>query len=184
VHNVAPKVTPSKIAAVQPQIHSTAVLIITPSFQGYTSQSSQGIHQFNYHLGESAATALQDLVTNSFDHVTIQHLNDAEVMRWLVAPPDASAADVLLVPYFATGGAKQSLFTVSADVQIRLDVRSYRGGATYSWIGQGHTTRAMSSRRGLTGSALEQALQALSDSLGAHRGDLESRAREQSAPGP
>jgi hypothetical protein len=127
VHNVAPKVTPSKIPSVQPPIHSRAVLIITPSFESYTSQSSEGIHQFNYYLGKSAAGALQNLVTTSFDHAVIQRLSDAEVIRWLVAPPDASAADVLLVPYFASGGAKQGLFTVSADVQIRLDVRSYRG---------------------------------------------------------
>jgi hypothetical protein len=173
-HNVAPKVTPTKIAAVQPPIHARAILMITPSFETYTTQSSQGINHYNYQLGHSAAGALQDLVSGSFDHGTTQRLSDAEVIRWLAAPADTSAADLLLVPYFETGGVKKGLLTQSADVRLRLDARSYRGGgATYSWTALGHTGRAVTSLRGLTGSALEQALGALSDSLGAHRGDLE-----------
>lgn len=172
-HNVAPKVTPSKIAAVQPPIHARAILILTPSFESYVSQSSEGFQHYNYQLGQSASGALQDMVTSSFEHGTTQHLSDAEVIRWLSAPPDTSAADLLLVPYFETGGAKQGFFTISADVRIRLDVRSYHGGTTYSWAALGHTGRAVSSRRGLTGSALEQALSGLSDSLAAHRAQLE-----------
>jgi hypothetical protein len=178
-HNVAPKVTPSRIASVQPPIHSRALLVLTPSFESYTSESQEGIHHFNYHLGASASAALQDLVTASFDSAVVQRVGDADLMRLLTAPPDASAAAVMLVPHFSTGGAREGFFTVSADVALRLDVRSARG-STYSWTGLGHTSRAVSSRRGLTGSALEQALQALSDSLGAHRADLEGGP----APGP
>jgi len=174
-HNVAPKVTPAKIAAVQPAIHARAILIITPSFETYTTQSSQGLHHYNYQLGQSAAGALQDLVASSFDRGATQRLSDAEVIRWLAAPPDTSAADLLLVPSFETGGVKKGLFTESADVRLRLDVRLYRGGATYSWTALGHTGRAISSLRGLTGSALEQALRGLADSLGAHRGNLEGQ---------
>jgi len=172
-HTVTPKITPSKIAAVQPPIHSRAILVITPSFEAYTSQSSQGFHHYNYQLGQSASGALQDLVTNSFDHGTVQHVTDAEVIQWLAAPPDTTAADLLLVPYFETGGTKQGLFKVSSDVRLRLDVRPYRGKGTYSWAAEGHTGRVMSSRKGLTGSALEQALTGLSDSLAAHRAQLE-----------
>lgn len=176
-HNVAPKVTPAKIAAVQPPIRARAVLIITPSFETYTTQSSQGIHHYNYQLGQSAAAALQDLVASSFDHGATQRLSDAELIRWLAAPPDTSAADLLLVPYFETGGVKKGLFTQSADVRLRLDVRLYRGG-TYSWTAVGHTGRAISSLRGLTGSALEQALRGVADSLAAHRGQLEANAAQ------
>jgi len=177
-HNVAPKVTTAKIAAVQPPIRARAILIITPSFETYTTQSSQGIHHYNYQLGQSAAAALQDLVASSFDHGATQRLSDAEVIRWLAAPADTSAADLLLVPYFETGGVKKGLFTQSADVRLRLDVRLYRGGVTYSWTAVGHTGRAISSLRGLTGSALEQALRGAADSLGAHRGQLEGSAAQ------
>ena len=172
-HSVAPKVTPAKIAAVQPPIHARAILIITPSFETYTTQSSQGLQHYNYQLGQSAAGALQDVVAGSFDHGATQRLSDAEVIRWLAAPPDTGAADLLLVPYFETGGVKKGLLSQSADVRLRLDVRLYRGGVTYSWTAVGHTGRAVTSLRGLTGSALEQALSGLSDSLGAHRAQLE-----------
>jgi len=172
-HNVVPKVTPTKIAAVQPPIHARAILIIASSFENYTSESSQGVHRFIYHMGQSAAAALQDLVNGSFDHAATQRLSDAEVVRWLAAPPDTSAADLLLVPYLESGGARQGVFKNSSDVRLRLDVRSYRGGATYSWTAVGQASGAFSSRKGLTGGALEQALRALSDSLGAHRAQLE-----------
>jgi hypothetical protein len=173
-HNVTPKVTPSKIAAVQPPIRARAILIITPSFETYTTQSSQGLHHYNYELGKSASGALQDLVASSFAQGTTQRLSDADVIRWLAAPSDTGAADLLLVPYFETGGVKHGLFTESADVRLRLDARSYRGGGTYSWVALGHTGRAITSSRGLTGSALEQALRGVADSLAAHRAQLET----------
>ena len=65
------------------------------------------------------------------------------------------------------------VFTVSSVVRIRLDVRPYRSATTYSWSSTGHTSRALSSHRGLAGNSLEQALNGLSDSLSAYRAHLE-----------
>lgn len=175
-HNVAPKVTPAKIAAVQPPIRARAIMLITPSFETYVTTSSQGIHKYNYHMGESAARALTDMVTASFQHAEVKRVGDADLMQWLSGPADTSVADLLLVPRFDVGGYSQGVFSVSSDVRLRLDVRPYRGAATYSWISVGHTSRAFSSLRGLTGSSLEQALNGLSDSLSAHRASLEVNA--------
>lgn len=175
-HNVAPKVTPAKVAAVQPAIRARAIMLITPSFETYVTTSSQGIHKYNYHMGESAARALTDMVTASFQHAEVKRVGDADLMQWLSGPADTSVADLLLVPRFDVGGYSQGVFTESSDVRMRLDVRPYRGTATYSWISVGHTSRAFSSLRGLTGSSLEQALNGLSDSLSAHRASLEVNA--------
>jgi hypothetical protein len=172
-HNVAPKVTPSKIAAVKPPIHARAILLITPSFETYTSESSQGIHKYNYHLGQSAAAALKDLVTGSFDQAETQQVSEAEGIQWLSAAPDTGRADLILIPHFETGGASQRLLDIVAEVRLRMDIRSLRAGTTQSLTAAGRTARAMSSLRGLTGSALEQALSNLSDSLSAHRSELE-----------
>ncbi len=173
-HNVAPKVTPAKIAAVQPPIRARALLLITPSFETYTTTSSRGIHKYNYHMGESATRALSDMVTASFTHADVRHIGDADLMQWLSGPADTTVADVLLIPRFDVGGFSQGLFTESSDVRIRLDVRPYRGTTTYSWSSSGHTSRAISSLRGLTGSSLEQALNGLSDSLSSNRAHLET----------
>lgn len=175
-HNVAPKVTPAKVAAVQPAIRARAIMLITPSFETYVTTSSQGIHKYNYHMGESAARALTDMVTASFQHAEVKRVGDADLMQWLSGPADTSVADLLLVPRFDVGGYSQGVFTESSDVRLRLDVRPYRGASTYSWISVGHTSRAFSSLRGLTGSSLEQALNGLSDSLSAHRASLEVNA--------
>jgi hypothetical protein len=172
-HQVAPKITPEKIAAVQPPIHARALMLLTPSFEEYVTTSSEGIHKFNYHMGESAARALIDMVNASFTHAEVKRVGDADLMTWLSGPADTTLADLLLVPRFDAGGTGQGLFTVSSDVRIRLDVRPYRGTATYSWSSGGHTSRAFSSHRGLAGSSLEQALNGLSDSLSAHRAHLE-----------
>jgi hypothetical protein len=172
-HNVAPKITPAKIAAVQPPIRARAIMLITPSFETYVTTSSQGIHKYNYHMGESATLGLTDLVTASFQHAEIKRVGDADLMQWLSGPADTAVADVLLVPRFDVGGFSQGVFTESSDVRIRLDVRPYRGTSTFSWSSTGHTSRAFSSLRGLTGSSLEQALNGLSDSLTAHRAQLD-----------
>lgn len=174
VHNVDPKVTPAKIPAVQPPIHSRALLLITPSFETYVTTSSQGVHTYNYNMGASAARALVALVNSSFESAATRRVGDADLMQWLAGPPDTTVADVLLMPHFDLGAFGQGFFSSSSDVQIRLDVRSYHSTATYSWISSGHTERAFSSLRGLTGNALEQALGGLSDSLSAHRAYLEN----------
>ena len=172
-HNVDPKVTPAKIPSVQPPIASRALLLIPTSFETYTTQSSSGVHRWNYHLGKSVAAALADMVAQSFAKSETQHLADAELFRRLSAPADTSQADVLLVPYFESGGARERAFDAVAEARLRLDVRSFRTGETFAWTAVGRSARVLSSRKGLTGSALEQALGALSDSLTAHRGDLE-----------
>jgi hypothetical protein len=172
-HNVAPKVTPAKVAVVQPPIRARALLLITPSFESYVTQSSVGIHKYNYQMGESATLALTDLVKGSFERAEVRRVGDADLMQWLSGPADTSIADLLLVPRFDVGGTSQGAFTISSDVRLRLDVRPYRGSTTYSWSSLGHTSRAFSSHRGLTGSSLEQALNGLTDSLTAHRAHLE-----------
>ncbi|PYO90584.1 MAG: hypothetical protein DMD58_06700 [Gemmatimonadetes bacterium] len=172
-HQVAPKVTPTKIAAVQPPIQARALMLITPSFEDYTTTSSQGFHKFNYHMGTSAALALTDMVKASFTSAEVRRVGDADLMQWLSGPADTSVADLLLVPRFDAGATGQGVFTVSSDVRIRLDVRPYRSATTYSWSSTGHTSRALSSHRGLAGNSLEQALNGLSDSLSAYRAHLE-----------
>jgi hypothetical protein len=172
-HNVDPKITPAKIAAVQPPINARALMLLTPSFEDYMTTSSEGIHKFNYHMGTSAALALTDMVKASFTHAEIRRVGDADLMQWLSGPADTTVADLLLVPRFDQGGTGQGFFTVSSDVRLRLDVRPYRSTTTYSWSSTGHTSRAFSSHRGLAGSSLEQALNGLSDSLSAHRAHLE-----------
>ena len=172
-HNVVPKVTPQKIPSVQPPINSRALLLLTTSFEGYTTQSSSGVHHYNYRLGQSVAAALSDLIAQSFARGETRHLADAEVLQWLSAPADTSTADLLLIPYFESGGARERAFDAVAEARFRVDVRSLRSKETFAWTVAGRSARVWSSRKGLTGSALEQALQALSDTLAAHRADLE-----------
>jgi hypothetical protein len=172
-HNVMPKISPAKVPAVQPQIRSHAVLLITNSFQSYTTQSSNGIHSYNYHLGESVSAALQDMIAQSFSQAETRHLADAEVLQWLSAPADTNVADLLLVPYFESGSMRDKAIKLVADARLRVDVRSLRTGQTFSLTSVGRSARAFSSLKGLTGTALEAALRSLSDSLGAQRRDLE-----------
>jgi hypothetical protein len=172
-HNVMPKITPAKVPAVQPPIQSRAVLLITNSFQSYTTQSSSGIHSYNYHLGESIAAALEDMIKQSFVQAETRHLPDAEVLQWLSAPADTNVADLLLVPHFESGSFQDKAIKMVADARLRMDVRSLRTGQTFSLTSVGRSARAFSSLKGLTGTALEGALRTLSDSLGAHRAELE-----------
>ena len=64
---------------------------------------------------------------------------------------------------------------IQAEVKLRLSVRDLHRGKTFSWVSLGGSTRVVSSRGGLTGSALENSLNAQSDTLAAHRTDLETR---------
>jgi hypothetical protein len=176
-HNVMPKISPAKVPAVHPPIQSHALLLITTSFQSYTTQSSSGIHSYNYHLGESVAAALDDMIRESFVRAETRHVGDAEVLQWLSAPADTSVADVLLVPYFESGGFQERAVNMVADARLRMDVRSLRTGQTLSLTATGRSARAFSSLKGLTGTALEVALRSLSDSLAAHRGELEVASR-------
>ncbi len=174
VHQVNPTVTPAKIPPVAPPIQARALLLISPSFEGYLSESSSGVHQFRYHYGEAATVALSELVTQSFSATEIRHLTDVEVLPLLAGPADTSQADVLLVPAFESAGARERFLDIVAEVKLRLNARSLRTGTIFTWVTLGGTARVVSSRGGLTGSALEEALSAMSDSLAAHRTELEA----------
>jgi hypothetical protein len=176
VHQVSPTVTPARVPAVSPPIQARALLLIAPSFGKYVSASSSGPQQFRYHFGESATPVLNDLVRRSFTKGETRYLSDAEVLQWLTAPTDTTVADLLLVPTFEAAGAHDRILDVQAEVRLRLNVRSLHAGTTQSWVTLGGTTRVVSSRGGLTGSALEEALRALSDTLAAHRVELEAKA--------
>lgn len=174
-HNVMPKVTPEKIPAVEPPIASRALLLLPPSFEMYGLQESNGIHKWRYHLGEAMAGGLADLVGKSFVHGEARHVPDDEVLRWLTGPPDTAGADLLLVPHFEEGDMAEGLLKTRAEARLRLDVRSFRTGRTLSWRIAGRKSSMFQSMKGLTGNAIEQALRGLSDSLAAHRKELEAR---------
>jgi hypothetical protein len=173
MHNVMPKITPAKVPSVEPRIESRALLLLSASFEQYGIQESNGIRKWRYHYGEAMAAALTDLVTQSFTQGDVRHMSDAEVLQWLTAAPDTSLADVLLVPYFEEGGRTDRLFDTVAEARLRLDARTLPANLTYSWVAHGRTARAFTSRKGLTGNTLEQVLRALSDSLSAHRSELQ-----------
>lgn len=173
-HNVMPKVTPAKVPSVVPPIEAHALLLLSPSFQDYGVQESNGFHKWRYHLGEAAAAALSDLVSQSFTRGEARAVTDAEILQWLTAPPDTSIADVLLVPHFDEGGNTDRVFDTVSEARLRLEARTLPGNRTYSWVAAGRTARVLTSRRGLSGNTLEQVLRALSDSLAAHRADLEA----------
>lgn len=174
MHNVMPKITPAKVPSVEPRIDARALLLLSPSFEGYGVQESNGFHKWRYHLGEAAAAALTDLVSRSFTRGETRGVTDAELLQWLTAPADTSVADVLLVPRFEEGGHTDRLFDTVSEARLRLDARTLSDNHTYSWVASGRTARAFSSRKGLTGNTLEQVLHALSDSLAAHRAELEA----------
>lgn len=172
-HNVDPKVTPAKIPAVSPPINARALLLVPPSFEEYVSTTTEGVHTYKYQYGKTVTAALADLIKGSFVSGETRHVADADILAWLSGPVDTMTADLLLVPYFEKGDARTRMFDLKAELRVRLDGRSYRSGGTFSWTGEGSTTRAFTSRGGLTGSALEEALKGLSDSLLAHRSELE-----------
>jgi len=173
-HNVMPKVTPAKVPSVAPPIEARALLLLSPSFQAYRAQESDGLHKWRYHLGEAAAVALSDLVSRSFTRGEVRMVTDSEILQWLTAPADTSIADVLLVPHFEGGGTTDRVFDTVSEARLRLEARTMPGNLTYSWVAAGRTARVLTSRRGLSGNTLEQVLRALSDSLGAHRADLQA----------
>jgi len=174
-HNVDPRITPARVGAVQPPLRARALMLITPSFEGYVTQSQTGIHHYNYQLGTSATVALSTMIGESFEHVDVRRMTDAESVQWLAAAPDTTVADCLIVPRFERGGYSEGLTTSSVDVRLRLDVRSWRTGAVHTYASAGRSARVFSSRGGLAGSALEQAVAALADTLSAHRAELDVR---------
>ena len=57
---------------------------------------------------------------------------------------------------------------------LRLDAKVLRTGRAFSWTGEGGTARGITSQKGHTGSALQEALTALRDSIAVHRNELEA----------
>ena len=172
-HSVAPEVTPTRVGTVQPAIQARVLLVLTPTFERYTTESQAGIHHYVVHLGESGSKALQDMVGASFQHLEVQHVSEAALPQWLALPGDTGRADLVLVPNFTGSFARVRFFDFATDVALQLEVRCYRTGATYSWVGTGHATRAFGGWSGMTGSALELAVAALADTLSSNRGKLE-----------
>ena len=171
--NVVPRISPAKVPGVQPPIRSRVLLLVTPSFQNFEADESDGPNRWRYHLGESMAAALSDFVAKSFTEGRTQRVSDAEVLQWLASSPDTATTDLLLVPYFEAGAMRERLFDKVAEARFRLDGRSLRTGRTYSWRVQGRTASFWSSDRGLAGNVLEHLVQALRDTLATHRSELE-----------
>jgi len=190
---------PGNIPRVSPPIRARAQLLLTPSFEEYLSEGKAGFHEYRTRYGKAAVKELSALVTESFVSTKIRHVKDAEAMSLLAGPADTSVADLLLVPVFESAGARgrftpgdstfttqidvgegiivdlppPDMMTMMADVTLRLNARSLRTGRTFTWVTSGGTGWVLNSWGGLTGSALEEALHALSDSLAAHRAELE-----------
>lgn len=195
-HMVHPRVMPGKIPPASPPIRARTLLIITPSFEEYLSEGKPDFEGVSTRFGQAAAQALSALVTRSFAAAEVRRLTDEEAQALLVGAADTSLADLLLVPSFESAGARgrstpgediyvaEDLveggvpvelqgFEMRADVILRLDARSLRTGSSFAWVTVGDTGWIMNSWGKLTGSALEQALRALTDSLAAHRAELE-----------
>ena len=194
VVHFTPAVTPQKIPPVSPRIRARALLLITPSFETYLSREKNGVQQV-FHYGEAGARALSALVTESFTVVEIRRVA-ADVQPLIAGPADTSVADILLVPSFQSARARLRLTEgdptyirsayvdslqvgsamsgdISASVTLRLNARSLRTGRTFTWLTVGGTGPLHTSWGRATGLALEVALHALSDSLAAHRAELE-----------
>jgi len=194
VVHFTPAVTPQKIPPVSPRIRARALLLITPSFETYLSREKNGVQQV-FHYGEAGARALSALVTESFTVVEIRRVV-ADVQPLIAGPADTSVADILLVPSFQSARARLRLTEgdptyirsayvdslqvgsamsgdMSASVTLRLNARSFRTGRTFTWLTVGGTGPLHTSWGRATGLALEVALHALSDSLAAHRAELE-----------
>jgi hypothetical protein len=197
VIHFTPTVTPQKIPPVSPRIQARALLLITPSFEEHLSREKNGVQQV-FHYGAPAARALSALVTESFAAVEIRRLADAEVPPLLASMADSSVADLLLVPSFESTRARlrlteedpiyirspyiaDSLFVgsvtsgeIMAEVTLRLTARSLHSGRRFTWVTMGGTGPVHTSWGRAASLALEAALHVLSDSLAAHRAELEA----------
>lgn len=173
VNQVTPSVSPEKVPPVTPPIHARAVLLLTPSFMQYESEFWTGEQWYRYHYGEAAREALSDLLAESFTDLEIRRVAEVDALSALAAPADTSLGDILLVPSLERAGTRQRAFDQKAEVLLRLDARSLRNGTVFVWRAGGGTARLITSQRGLSGSALEKALAAVSDSLAARRAELE-----------
>src|SRR6266571_181462 len=190
-----PAVTPQKIPPVSPRIRARALLLITPSFESYLSREKSGVQRV-FHYGEAGAKALSALVTESFTVVEIKRIAAADVQPLMAGPADTAVADILLVPSFQSAGAQlrytegdpiyvRSAYVdslqvgiampgdMAASVTLRLNARSFRTGRTFTWLAVGGTGPVHTSWGRATSLALEDALHVLSDSLSAHRSELE-----------
>jgi len=196
VVHFTPAVTPQKIPAVSPRIRARALLLITPSFEAYLSREKKNGVQQVFHYGQAGTKALSALVTESFTVVEIRRVAAADVQPLIAGPADTSVADILLVPSFESAGTRLRMIKgdpiyipaayvdslqvsnvwsseIAASVTLRVNARSFRTGGTFTWITVGGTGSVQTSWGRASGLALESALHALSDSLAAHRAELE-----------
>jgi len=191
-----PMVTPQKIPPVSPPIQARALLLITPSFEEYLAREKNGLRQV-FHFGEAATKALSTLVTESFAVAEIRRVAAVDVPSLVAGPADTSVVDIVLVPSFESAGARLRMtygdpvyistaivdslhvsnqiesMKILAGVALRLNARSFRTGRTFTWVSVGGTGPVEGSWQRATGLALESALHVLSDSLAAHRAELE-----------
>ncbi len=192
VFQAMPTVSAKKVPPVSPPIQARALLLIAPSFDGFLSEEKSSMHRVRTHFGEATASAIGVLVTGSFSDVATRRLPDAEVQALLAGSADTSAADVLLVPSI-DGAWVQSRGTIQylsredeknmvhgyyvyhemAEVRLRVSARSLRTGRTLAWVTSA-STAADFGWGAASGDALEHALHALSDSLAAHRAELQA----------
>lgn len=195
VVHFTPSVTPQKLRPVTPPIRARALLLITPSFEQYVAREKNGVKQV-FHYGEAGSKSLSTLVTQSFTAVEIRHVATEDVQPLLAGPADTSVADILLVPSFENAGARLRLTAgdpyyvplpsvsdsmavsstsgdISAGVTLRVNARSLHTGRVFAWVASGGSGPLHASWGRASGLALENALHVLSDSLAAHRAQLE-----------
>jgi hypothetical protein len=173
VSHVNPNIAPEQLPFLQPTVQSRVLLLIVPSFIGYTTEASSDMKDTYYHLGESTAAALIDVVKRSFGELKVLQATEAQGYQVMAAPSDTTITDLVIVPHFEGGGFANNAWTAGTGVRLRLDVRSYRNGGAYSWIGEGHSKSATKGYGTLYRRAISQALTSLVDSMRVHRSQLD-----------
>src|SRR5262245_18760780 len=108
VSHVNPDIAPEQLPRLTPSFHSRVLLMIVPSFVRYTTEASSDMHETYYHLGESTAAALIDVLRRSFESVDVRQASEAQGYQVLAAPSDTSVTDLVIVPHFDGGGFKTS----------------------------------------------------------------------------
>lgn len=171
--NVVPTVETTRLRAMEPRIDRRAVLLLTPSFTGFTArhEDSDAITFTTFtHLGAAADTAFRAWAERSFARVDVRRVSETEALRLLVGGTGLDAGDVVLLPRLdGTLGGAESIMSPWF-VTVRVDVRAMRSGAVHAWTVQGRARHTNESHP--SGRALLAALTALTDTLARHRPGL------------